>query len=142
MIILDQHEELCKWADIGIFGFSNGYDGKSKAIGYTKDGKLVSAVIYSNFKARQDGSFYDVEMGVYSVDKSWADRYYLKTVFNYPFTQLNLGRVTTVCSAEDEEVIMFNKRLGFTQEGTHRKAWFTGCDALSFSMLKEECKWI
>jgi len=37
---------------------------------------------------------------------------------------------------------MFNKRLGFQLEGIHRQAWPMGGDALSFGMLKPECKWI
>lgn len=142
MIVLDAHKELCEWANKGIYGFTNEYDGKSKAIGQIIDGKLVSVVTYSNFQGRSDGSLFSLEMGIYSIDKRWCNRHYLKTVFEYPFMQLRLQRIQTVCSAEDEGVIMFNKKLGFTQEGKHRKAWHTGCDALSFSMLEGECKWL
>lgn len=142
MILYDAHEELCQWVEEGIYGYSNGYDGTSKAIGYIHDGNLIAAVTYSDFKAREDGSFYDLEMGIYSIDKRWCNRQYLRAVFAYPFIQLRLERVQTVCSANDEGVIMFNKRLGFIQEGRHRKAWVSGCDAISWSMLKDECKWI
>lgn len=142
MILYDAHEDLCVWVENGIYGYSNGYDGSSKAIGLVIDGKIIAAVTYSDFKARADGSFYDLEMGIYSIDKRWCNRHYLSAVFAYPFIQLGLERVQTVCSADEEGVVMFNKRLGFVQEGRHRKAWHTGCDALSFSMLKDECKWL
>jgi len=141
MIITDRHKELCEWANKGIYGYGE-YDGVSRAIGQVIDGKLISVVTYSNFQAREDGTFYNLEMGIYSIDKRWCNRHYLKTVFAYPFIQLGLERVQTVCNAEDEGVIMFNQKLGFKQEGRHRKAWHTGCDAISWSMLSGECKWI
>lgn len=133
---------MCQWVEKGIYGFTNGYDGTSKAIGYVIDDQLVAAVIYSNFASRQDGSFFNLEMGIFSIDKRWCNRHYLNAVFAFPFIQLGLERVQTVCSSEDEGVIMFNKRLGFVQEGVHRKGWITGCDSISFSMLKGECKWL
>lgn len=142
MIILNDHENLVKWVEIGINGYTNGYDGQSKAIGQVINGKLVRAVTYSNFKSRADGSFYDVEMGVYNVDKKSVNRYYLNVVFSYPFSQLKLDRVTTICSADDEGIMMFNKRLGFKLEGIHRKAWVNGGDSASFGMLSHECKWL
>jgi RimJ/RimL family protein N-acetyltransferase len=142
LIVYDRPDLMTIWVEEGIYGFSRGYDGETKAIGYTIDDKLVAAVTYSKFESRQDGSFFNLEMGVFSVDKRWCNRQYLKAVFAYPFIQLGLERVQTVCSAQEEGVVMFNKRLGFKQEGTHRKAWVTGCDALSWSMLREECKWL
>ena len=141
-LIYDAHEELCEWVDNGIYGYSNGYNGHSKAIGQIINGKLVSAVTYSGFQARQDNTFYNVEMGIYSVDKRWCNRHYLNVVFKYPFIQLGLERVQTICSANEEGVMMFNQKLGFKKEGLHRKAWHTGCDSISWSMLKDECKWI
>lgn len=142
MIVYNQHELLCAWVETGIYGFTRGYDGSSKAIGLVLDDKLVAAVTYSNFDAREDGSFFNLEMGIFSVDKRWCNRQYLRAVFGFPFSQLKLDRVQTVCSAEEEGVIMFNQRLGFKKEGVHRKAWHTGCDAVSWSMLREECKWL
>lgn len=142
MILYNAHADLCEWVERGIYGFSRGYDGVSKAIGLVIDNELVAAVTYKGFQAREDGSFYNLEMGIYSVDKRWGNRQYISAVFAYPFIQLGLERVQTVCSATDEGVIMFNKRLGFKQEGLHRKAWHTGCDAISWSMLKGECKWV
>lgn len=142
MIITNAHAELCEWVEKGIYGFSRGYDGETKAIGQIIDGRLVSAVTFSKFEARENGSFFNAEMGIFSIDKRWCNRHYLRTVFRYPFIQLGLERVQTVCSAQEEGIIVFNQRLGFVQEGRHRKAWFTGCDALSWGMLRGECKWL
>lgn len=107
-----------------------------------KDGKIIAAVTYNNFKMRPDKTLFTVEMGVYSCDRRWATKEFLRAVFEYPFVQLGFERVSTACSAERPEVIAFNEKLGFVPEGCHRKAWPLGGDSISFSMLKEECKWI
>lgn len=143
MIVYNAHKELTDWVTLGVLGCTGLYETEvSKAIGHIKDGKLIAAVTYNNFRTRPDGSFLTLEMGIYTIDKRWASKAYLRAIFSYPFIQLGLERVQTACSAQNEEVIMFNKKIGFIQEGLHRKAWPLGGDSISFSMLKEECKWI
>lgn len=80
-------------------------------------------------------------MSIATIDKSWATRQNIRAFFEYPFIKLDLKRVQTLCSAEGDTV-RFNQKLGFTQEGHHRCAWHDGSDAVSFGMLKSECKWI
>lgn len=141
-IIYDQHEFLTDWVSKGVLGKEKLYDECSKAIGHVIDGQLIAAVTYNNFRVRPDGSFITVEMGIFSIDKRWATRAYLEAIFIYPFIQLGLERVQTNCSAQNEGIIMFNKKIGFKPEGYHRKAWPLGGDAISFGMLKEECIWL
>lgn len=142
MILYDAHEELSDWVSLNVLGKAGLYDKTSKAIGHVKDGKLIAAVTYNHFRCRPDGKIFTLEMGIYSADKSWATKEFLKAVFSYPFRQLGLEMVKTSCSAENKEVIKFNRKLGFVPEGYHRRAWPLGGDSISFSMLKEECKWI
>lgn len=142
MILYGANEELTDWVSLGVLGKSGLYDECSKAIGHVKDGKLIAAVTYNNFRTRPDGSFLTVEMGIYTIDKRWATRQYLRAIFEYPFVQLQLERVQTACSAQNEGVIMFNEKMGFTREGYHYKAWPLGGDSVSFGMLRENCKWL
>lgn len=142
MIVTDDHENLCNFVETVLNGKTRGYDGKSKAIGIVKNGKIGGVFVFHNFKSNPDGSFYEVEISALCIDKSSVSRQYLRTVFQYPFIQLGLERVTAVCSAKDEGVISMIKKLGFTPEGLHRKGYFGECDSISFSMLKNECKWI
>lgn len=142
MIVYGANAALSDWVSLNVLGSIGLYDGASKAIGHIKDGKLIAAVTYNNFRMRPDKSIFTVEMGVYSNDRGWATRGFLRAVFDYPFNQLGLERVQTMCSADRQDVIAFNKKLGFVQEGFHRKAWPLGGDSVSFSMLREECKWI
>jgi len=102
-----------------------------------KDGQIIAAVVYTNWHPKLS-----IEMSVASIDKSWATRHNLKAFFKYPFIDLGVKRVMTLCSAKKRDIIMFNKRLGFKPEGYHREAWELGGDAVSFGMLKNECKWV
>jgi RimJ/RimL family protein N-acetyltransferase len=142
VILYGAHKELSDWVSMGMFGTHEYYEEKSKAIGHVMDGKLIAAVTYNNFTCCPDNSFLTLEMSVHSIDKRWATRQYLRAVFHYPFIQLGLKRVQTACSAHNEGAIMFNKRLGFVQEGIMREAWPLGGDSVLFSMLKGECKWL
>lgn len=142
MLVFGHDKALREWASLGIFGVKYGFSDLDVAIGAMHKGKLIAAVVYSRFVKKPDGSPLTIEMSIYSIDKRWATRHNLKVFFAYPFNQLGLERVQTLCSADEEGVIAFNKRLGFTQEGVHRKLWHNGGDAISWSMLKHECKWL
>jgi RimJ/RimL family protein N-acetyltransferase len=129
--------EVLEWVSLQLFEEKNGFSKEDKAIGVVLDNKLIAGVVYNRYVPN-----ITIEMSIASIDKRWCNRHNLRAFFNYPFIQLGLERVQTLCSATDEGVIMFNKKLGFTQEGLHRKAWPMGGDAISWGMLKPECKWI
>lgn len=142
MILYGADKELSDWVSLNVLGKAGLYDDNSRCIGHVKDGKLIAAVTYNQFRCRPDGQMYMLEMGVYSCDKAWATREFLRAVFEYPFIQCGCRLVKTACFAENQEVIKFNRKLGFVPEGYHREAWPLGGATISFSMLKEECKWL
>lgn len=142
LIIYGMNEALSDWVSMNVLGATGLYDECSKAIGNMVDGKIVAAVTFNQFRTRPDKTIFTLEMGIYSCDRRWATKDFLRAVFEYPFVQLGLDRVSTACSAERPEVINFNEKLGFIREGYHRRAFPLGGDSVSFSMLKEECKWI
>lgn len=115
---------------------------KAVALGVVEKGNLCAGVVYNNYQIDKDGNPLYIEMTIYSIDKIWCNRHNLNRLFYYPFSQLQLRSVRATCSAHNEGVKMFLTRLGFKQEGLHRQAYFDGGDALSFSMLRSECKWI
>lgn len=137
MLLFGQDKLVAEWVSLKLFGTSNGFDQNAKAVGIVKNNKLIAGVVYNNYVEK-----ILVEMSIASVDKSWCTRYNLKMLFGIPFTQYNLGRVQAICSVNDEGVQDFLQRLGFIHEGTHRQAYQDGGDAMSFAMLKHECKWI
>jgi RimJ/RimL family protein N-acetyltransferase len=137
MLLYGCDKEVLEWVSWQLFKENDAFGKEDKAIGVIIENKLIAGVVYNRFVPNVS-----IEMSIASIDKRWATRHNLKAFFNYPFIQLGLERVQTLCSSSDEGVIMFNKRLGFKQEGLHRKAWPMGGDAISWGMLKSECKWI
>lgn len=140
MLLYGADKDVAAWV-AGRFGQPIDYFDPCTAIGILENNTPIAGVIYNNQKMTL-GRPYMLEMTVASVDKRWASRHNLKALFSYPFIQLGLERVNTQCDSTDEGLIMFNKRLGFKEEGRHRRAFPTGSDAISFGMLKEECKWL
>lgn len=140
MIITDS--KVVNWVSNEIFGSPQRFDEKCTALGVLKNDRLIAGVVYSDYRTRSNGDPLSIEMSVASTDKSWCTKENLRTFFSYPFTQLGLRRVQTFCSADDLKVAAFNERLGFKIEGYHRCAWHTGRDAISWSMLRNECRWI
>lgn len=135
-LVYNRCEEVAKWVGYRLMKDSNAFI-PCEAIGIERDGKLIAGVIYNKY---EPGLL--VEMSIASVDSSWCSRHNLRALFSYPFAQLGLRRVQALCSAKDEGVQMFLKRLGFKQEGVHRCAYHDGSDAVSFGMLGHECKWL
>lgn len=112
------------------------------SLGVVESDKIIAGIVYSDIKCDSQNQPLSCSMSIYSIDKKWATRHNLRELFSFPFIQLGLKRVHTVCSARKGEIMNFNKRLGFKQEGVHRMAWPMGGDSVSFGMLKDECKWL
>lgn len=142
MVIYEPKKLLLEWASKGLFGSPDRFDEKDTVIGIAKNGRIICAVVYTNYRIDTFCNPLSIELSIYSIDKTWATRQNISTFFKYPFIQLGLKRVQTVCSARDDGVIMFNQRLGFKQEGIHPEAFPDGGDAISFGMLKGDCKWL
>lgn len=128
--------DLRIWASQQLFGCDDGFDEKARTIGVEKDGKLIAVVVYTDYHPHM------IEMHIASIDSSWASRYTLKTFFSYPFSQLKLNRVQAILAASNERAISMIERLGFTYEGYHPKAYRGGVDAVSYGLLKSNCKWV
>lgn len=72
----------------------------------------------------------------------WCHKDILWHVFNYPFGQLALGRVTVPVLDDNEASKRMIKALGFVYEGTLRRAGPDGQHILLYGMLKSECHWL
>lgn len=137
-LVYNADKELCKWASERLFGDKYPPFGDDcSAIGVALDGRIIASVVYSNYFPNVN-----MDMSIASIDKRWATRFNLNAFFAFPFIQLGLKRVTTLCSANEGKIIEFNKTLGFIPEGYHKDLWFSGGDCISFRMLKNECRWL
>lgn len=108
--------------------------GCCSAIGRIKDGKLVAGVTYSDYNGAS------VVCGI-AGEGSWANRGFLWLIFDYPFNQLGVRRITTFINPNNKVSQKFTLRLGFTLESTLKEAHPDG-DMWVTRMFKHECKWI
>ena len=109
---------------------------QSQAIGWAKDGKIVAGVVYSDWNGpnvvchiASDGS------------KRWMTKKYLKTIFDYPFTQMNCDRITVYVGEGNKPSLNLVKKLGFTLEARLSSAHPTG-DLLIHRLWKRDCRWL
>lgn len=136
MILFGADESVAKWVSKGLAGRDDLFD-SYKALGVIANGNLVAGIVYHNYHENLL-----IEMSIFSIDPSWCTRHNLKILFSYPFAQLRLERVQATCAASNRGVQTFLERIGFSEEGYHPKAHFDGTDAISYGMLKQNCKWL
>lgn len=72
----------------------------------------------------------------------WCYPEILFHIFNYPFGELGCERVTAPIWSTNRASIQTVEALGFTLEGTLRRAGPKGEDQLLYGMLKTECRWL
>jgi RimJ/RimL family protein N-acetyltransferase len=109
--------------------------GTAQGIGWVKGGELVAGVAYAEWNGpnvvchiASDGS------------RRWMTREYLWTIFDYPFQQLEVKRITVCVGEGNSDSKRFVRHLGFELETTLRSAHPTG-DLLVYAMFKESCRW-
>ena len=134
MLVFGYDDAVARWVggQLSIDDF-----GPSRAIGVMRADVLVAGAVYHNYHPRHRCA----EISFASVTAKWATRDTIRALLRYPFVQLNCERLTAVSRADNEDARDFLKRLGFQQEGYHRKGWGDE-DAVSYGMLRGECRWI
>lgn len=132
-LLLGYDREIAEWVR-GQLDMSGGF-GDCSAIGIVKDDKLVAGVVYYNH--RPPG----IEMAIASTTPKWCTRKILFHLFDYPFNQLGVRRITALVDSTNQPVRAFDERLGFVHEGTLRQG-HPNDDAEIYGMLKSECRWI
>lgn len=142
MILFGADADVARWVAEQIAGVPEFFSPMAAAIGFLKDNQLIAGVVYDNYRETVDKKPLSIDASIASVDKRFCTRHNLRVMFAYPFVQLRLERIQLLTSVNNEGVSDFVKNLGFTLEGLHKRAYFNGDDALSWGMLREECRWI
>jgi hypothetical protein len=107
--------------------------GEYTALGVVRKGKLVGGVVYHNYVE------HDIQVSI-AVDGAaflpW------RGLFSYPFNQLGCRRITAMIGRKNKKSRRICELLGFKLEGVHPKGLDGEQDAMSYGMLKENCRWI
>jgi|APSaa5957512493_1039668.scaffolds.fasta_scaffold25588_2 RimJ/RimL family protein N-acetyltransferase len=103
--------------------------------GFYEEGELVGGVAFYEYRI-QDIVFSGV------MEKGSFNKTMLRTLFNYPFIQLDCHRITAYTETDNRQANLFLKRLGFKKEGTMREISERLKDIHIYGMLKKECTWL
>lgn len=132
MILFGHNQEVSAWvcSRVGMPTPIN-----SAALGAVVDGKLIGGVVYTNYRGC------DIEMIAAADSPRWITRAHLDAFFGYPFRQLQCLRVSAITERRNHKARDFIERIGFRLEGSHPRA-MDGRTALSYGMVREDCRWI
>lgn len=109
------------------------FDSASIGIGLEHSGKIVAGVAYEKFNGRNVFMHHAIEGRI--------TRQYLWTVFDYPFNQLKVERVTGTIPAENFKSRNFAERVGFKIEVVLKDAHPSG-DILYYVGRRRDFRWI
>lgn len=108
--------------------------GRATAIGQMQDGKINAGVLYEEWNGAN--LFCHI-----AGEGNWANRKFLGIIYDYPFNQLNVKRITVPVASTNEKCIKLVRQMGFALESTLAQAIPDG-DIYLFRMFKDECKYI
>jgi RimJ/RimL family protein N-acetyltransferase len=108
--------------------------GRGTAIGKLSDGELVAGVLYEDFTGA------NIVCHIAGVG-NWATRHFLAVIFDYPFQQMKVRRITVPVDSVNNRSIRLVERMGFSLESVLREATPSG-DMLIYRMFRDECKFL
>lgn len=109
--------------------------GAFTAIGLEKNGELVGGVVYDGYYGTS------ISAHIAGVGQGWLTRSFLRAMFQYPFAQLGVNRMTGPVASTNEGAIRLVRHLGFEQEA-YLKGAVPGGDLLFFVMWKCDCRFL
>ena len=131
MIYLD-HNVIGPWVSDGVG--ATWVKDEGTAIGWVKNGELVAGVIYQHFN--KANVFCHIRG-----EGNWANRTFLRVIFDYPFNQLKVNRITAMIGSDNEASKKLVTHMGFELECTLAQANPSG-DLLVYRMFRENCKYL
>lgn len=108
-----------------------------KAIGLlSSSGELIAGVLYQNFNGVNIAAHIAVSQAGHALTPS-----FLWVIFDYPFNQLCVKRITGFVPASNVAARKFDETLGFVREATLEDALPDG-DLIIYVMRPENCRWL
>lgn len=132
-LIYGEDERVAAWAKQRI-PEASAWNGFYRAIGLERKGKLIAAVVYTDYSTANLSTHIAGE-------GHWASKHFLVAAFAYPFLQLNVRRITAYIAASNAASIRFTEHLGFEFESTMPRALPNG-DVAVYRMFKENCRYL
>lgn len=109
--------------------------GRGTAIGkLDSEGKLMAGVLYEDYNGA------NIICHI-AGEGNWATKGFLNIIFDYPFNQLGVKRITAPNASNNHKSINLVKRMGFELECIMSEATPVG-DILLFRLFRENCKYL
>lgn len=140
LILYGERERVAKWVASRIRDMNGPPERDYEALGVVKNGRLIGGVIYAEYREIASGE-HDIRMHC-AGDPGWLTKATLRTLFGYPFKQLECIRVTATVAKANHRARDLNERLGFKVEGCIKHGYGTNRDGILMGMLRENCRWI
>ena len=97
---------------------------------------LIGGVVFHNYHG------HDVEMSSVMLDPRWASPDVMRRLFLFPFVTMGCVRMTTITSEDNTAARRADEHMGFKVEGVHPKGWDGVRSAISYGMMRDDCRWI
>lgn len=118
-------------------GVATNFSAGMQGIAVVRDGEIVGGVLYDDYNKQ------NIWMHVAGTDGvQWATKTFLKKVFEYPFIQLGVKRITGWVEASNMRARRLDEHLGFKHEATLKGAAQDGGDVMLYVMWREDCRFI
>lgn len=101
----------------------------------TPEGNLLGGVIYDGFTG---GCIFMHQAGF---SRRWLGGNMLWIAFDYPFNKLKVNKVAGTINSNNQELLDFNRKLGFKEEARIKDAYLDG-DMIVLTMERSECRWL
>ena len=133
-IVSDQPDWIGGWV-AQVVGFEY-CPGRMTAIGLvSEEGEVLGGVVFYDYTGTNIWMHVAVTPGVFGA-RDWV-----RSIFDYPFNQLNCLRVSGWVPAINEAAIRLDQKLGFQIEHILKHGGTEG-DHLLMGMFRDECRWI
>lgn len=113
--------------------------GKSAALGVLSDSepaRILAGVVFHNYQP----DYQHAELSFASDEARWATKGIISAIFDIPFVQWKVRRLSTVTPHKNARAIKLIEGLGFKREGTLRHYFAEGDHAVIYGMLQVEYK--
>lgn len=135
VLLTGADDEIGRWVVSRIDGFDNWVPGMGRSLGFTLGARLIAGAAFF----RENGV--NCEVAFASEDPCWLNRETLRLLFEYPFRQLRLRRLTAIADSGNHASLKLIEALQFEYEATLARATENG-DLIVFRMFEENCPWL
>ncbi len=108
---------------------------ENTGIAIERDNHLIAGIMYDGYTGSSIAMHSRVDDPI-KITREW-----LRMIFDYPFNQLKVKRVTGLVSSANIKAISTNEHLGWKREATLAD-YFPDGDGIVYIMRREDCRWL